>query len=528
MKHFAIGSCKEWANKICKNDTNAAQFLLKQQKMPVPTRPATEKSACPEIPKESIETGVRVLLRLKPCLPGEGVWNIDKNEQSIEVNSHFAKLNRKSVISYTFDGIYEEAQTSDIYQKSVVDFVESAFNGINTLIFAYGQTCSGKTYSMVGSEQNPGIIFLAMKTIFDRIERETGSKFVISYSYFEIYNDRIIDLLNAEEEKEIKLIESKDGTQLWNLTRDTAHNIRDIYRIIRQCENIRHTRETDYNERSSRSHSIFQLILEQSTSENTDSIYTSTITMIDLAGSERASINYACPEKKRETTFINKSLLSLATVIGKLADSKQKHAHIPYRDSKLTRILQPILSGLSAKICIICNIRQERESFEESHRTLIFGQRVNNLDLKPTVNVIRADRAYQDKQEIFVLKQKVEFLSKQLAELNSDPKRHQSIEGPTEKSERIDLIKKETEVGNDGNFNDMKQKLEVKSRKIEYLEKQISELKNVQSASEKSTVGQLPPNITSTNTAQVNEKKGKVKIKALRFELDQTIAEFFK
>ncbi len=102
-----------------------------------------------------------------------------------------------------------------------------------------------------------------------------------------------------------------------NLTRDTAHNIQDIYRIIRQCENIRHTRETDYNERSSRSHSIFQLILEQSTSENTDSIYTSTITMIDLPVLNELRLIMLVLKKARNN-LINKSLLSLATVIGKL------------------------------------------------------------------------------------------------------------------------------------------------------------------------------------------------------------------
>ena len=211
-----------------------------------------------------------------------------------------------------------------------------------------GKPVAVKTYTMLGNEKSPGVLFLAMEGIFKQINMEQGTSHNISYSYFEIYNDRIIDLLDVEGEKEVKLIEAKEGTRLYNLMQENANNLDEISQIIAKCESVRHTRETDYNERSSRSHSIFQIFLEK-TDKETNQVYTSTITMVDLAGSERASLECGSPEKKRETTFINKSLLSIATVIGKLADPKQKHAHIPYRDSKLTRILQPILSGCSAK-----------------------------------------------------------------------------------------------------------------------------------------------------------------------------------
>lgn len=505
---------------------------------------------------------VKVLLRLKPCLDGDGVWNTSLGEGCISVENEFARLFRKSQISYTFDAIFDNKSTKSLYESSVRETIENAFDGVNALIFAYGQTCSGKTYTMLGNDQEPGIIYLALHSVFSTIEREKekNSKFTLSYSYMEIYNDRIIDLLDTENsQKEVKLIEDKNGTKLCHLREETAESWSEIARVVRECENLRHIRETDFNERSSRSHSVFQMSLSKQTTDSRLA-YTSTITMIDLAGSERASVAQVSAEKRRETTFINKSLLTLATVIGKLTDPKQKHTHIPYRDSKLTRLLQPILASLSANICIICNIRQERESFEESHRTLIFGQRMHNLELKPIVNVARVDKAYEDRQEILLLKRKIEKLKKELRQQAEQDCGQQTIQDCdqqavqdccrgaeqycengnlsstlscdnfTDKNSRLiesEKMQTLTEASNFGlewenlpeqqdvavALSVLKEELSTKDRIIQQLEAQIE---------------QLQTNSRKDNEwgKKFTEQQGKVKMRSLRLELDQALSEF--
>ncbi len=293
------------------------------------------------------------------------------------------------------------------------------FEGVNALVFAYGQTCSGKTYTMLGNHQTPGIIQLALQTIFSCIEKEEKTYHCqVKYSFLEIYNERLNDLLDSDSEKQIKLMATTDRKQeikMWNLKQESGASAKEICARIEECERNRHVRSTDFNERSSRSHCVFQLELQRQDIAQ-KAVYTSTLTMIDLAGSERACLD---PEKKKETVYINRSLLTLAQVIGKLSDRKQKHAHIPYRDSNLTRFLQPILSGCNSRICLICNIKNDKKAFEESHRTIIFGQNAKNLEMKPKINVSTTERLangpmhQQEKEELL---RRIEALNKEMEE----------------------------------------------------------------------------------------------------------------
>lgn len=311
-----------------------------------------------------------------------------------------------------------EDNTQKLYAKNVRSIVLGIFEGINALVFAYGQTCSGKTYTMLGNHQTPGIIQLALQTIFSRMEKEGKNyTYTVKYSFLEIYNEKINDLLDVESEKQVKLMaaERRQEIKMWNLKQEHGTSAKEICARIEECERNRHVRSTDFNERSSRSHCVFQLELQREDLVQ-KVVYNSTLTMIDLAGSERACLD---PEKKKETVYINRSLLTLAQVIGKLSDRKQKHAHIPYRDSNLTRFLQPILAGATSRICLICNIKNEKKAFEESHRTIIFGQNAKNLDMKPKINVSSTERLanctlhQQEKEELL---RRIELLNKEMEE----------------------------------------------------------------------------------------------------------------
>ena len=468
-------------------------------------------------------SNVKVLLRLKPCISPQTIWSLSPDKKTISVSNDFATLYRKSQISYSFDEIFQNEPTQDIYESEIRYLVERAFHGVSGLVFAYGQTCSGKTYTMLGNDRSPGIIYLSLQTVFERMEKEM-SDFSLSYSYIEIYNDKVIDLLKVDGEKEVRLVEDKTGTKLIHLTEAEGRSFNEVVDAVKDCEDARHTRETDYNERSSRSHSVFQVSISKQDCKN-KLAYTSTITLIDLAGSERASAGIVSAEKRRETTFINKSLLALATVIGKLADSKQKHTHIPYRDSKLTRILQPILSSLSSNICIICNIRQEKESFEESHRTLIFGQTVNSLELKPIVNASKIDKTYEDRQEIQTLKRQVDFLKRELEER----KKTEITSSNTDNSQCKETNSVINTLNDKSSSNSNMHKSENRTLLIDelkitrgILKKKETEIKTLQEQIKRLRDGSK---IEECNDANI-EQFGSVKLKSFKLELEQALYDY--
>lgn len=259
--------------------------------------------------------------------------------------------------------------------------------GYHGTVFAYGMTGTGKTYSMQGTATSPGVIPLAITDIFSFIRETPQREFLLRVSYLEIYNERIFDLLNMPaqaagsgpppNEIEIKLREdSKRGVYASPLKEEIVQSPTQLLRVIARGDHARRTSSTQFNARSSRSHAVVQIVVESrernsgSTAAAPDNkrsgivpggVRVSTLSLIDLAGSERAAES---KERRTEGAHINKSLLTLGTVISKLSGSKDKAGqptdidgkHLPYRDSKLTRLLQPALSGNSL-ISILCTIQ---------------------------------------------------------------------------------------------------------------------------------------------------------------------------
>lgn len=250
--------------------------------------------------------------------------------------------------------------------------------GYHGTVFAYGMTGTGKTFSMQGTASSPGVIPLAITDIFSYIRETPSREFLLRVSYLEIYNEKIHDLLNMSatstggQQEEIKLREDpKRGIYASPLKEEIVQSPTQLLRVIARGDQTRRTASTQYNARSSRSHAVVQIVVESRERISSDGtggkrtgilpggVRVSTLSLIDLAGSEKAAESR---ERRQEGSHINKSLLTLGTVISKLSEYKEKEGksgdstkHLPYRDSKLTRLLQGALSGNSL-VSILCTI----------------------------------------------------------------------------------------------------------------------------------------------------------------------------
>lgn len=274
-----------------------------------------------------------------------------------------------------------------VYDACAKRLVRRVMEGYHGTVFAYGMTGTGKTFSMQGTASSPGVIPLAITDIFSYIRETPSREFLLRVSYLEIYNEKIHDLLSAPAasavgpgvppQEEIKLREdSKRGVYASPLKEEIVQSPTQLLRVIARGDHARRTSSTQFNARSSRSHAVVQIVVESreripgngaAMGDNKRSgilpggVRVSTLSLIDLAGSERAA---ETKERRTEGSHINKSLLTLGTVIARLSGDKDKDGkptdkdgkHLPYRDSKLTRLLQGALSGDSL-VSILCTIQ---------------------------------------------------------------------------------------------------------------------------------------------------------------------------
>ncbi|TLS28264.1 hypothetical protein PpBr36_00178 [Pyricularia pennisetigena] len=309
----------------------------------------------------------------------EGEWLVDGRKSLISYRG-------KEGGDYFYDNVFAtHDDNSKVYDHSAKRLVRRVMEGYHGTVFAYGMTGTGKTFSMQGTASSPGVIPLAITDIFSYIRETPSREFLLRVSYLEIYNEKIHDLLsmptgsgvggNAAQE-EIKLREdSKRGVYASPLKEEIVQSPTQLLRVIARGDQARRTASTQFNARSSRSHAVVQIVVESrervpgSSSTGGDSkrsgmlpggVRVSTLSLIDLAGSEKAAES---KERRTEGSHINKSLLTLGTVISKLSEYKDKDGkidkdgkHLPYRDSKLTRLLQGALSGNSL-VSILCTIQ---------------------------------------------------------------------------------------------------------------------------------------------------------------------------
>nr|AAM13881.1 putative kinesin [Arabidopsis thaliana] len=311
--------------------------------------------------------------------------------------------------AYAFDKVFgPQATTIDVYDVAARPVVKAAMEGVNGTVFAYGVTSSGKTHTMHGDQESPGIIPLAIKDVFSIIQDTPGREFLLRVSYLEIYNEVINDLLDPTGQN-LRVREDSQGTYVEGIKEEVVLSPGHALSFIAAGEEHRHVGSNNFNLLSSRSHTIFTLMVESSaTGDEYDGVIFSQLNLIDLAGSE-SSKTETTGLRRKEGSYINKSLLTLGTVIGKLSEGKA--THIPYRDSKLTRLLQSSLSG-HGHVSLICTITPASSSSEETHNTLKFASRAKSIEIYASRNQIIDEKSLIKKyqREISTLKLELDQL----------------------------------------------------------------------------------------------------------------------
>ncbi|CAD5229060.1 unnamed protein product [Bursaphelenchus okinawaensis] len=339
---------------------------------------------------------VQVVVRVRP-LNGKEIMEKGRSITSIDRDSKMVYLRDKLNMRPfgPFDRVYDEDTTQiTMYKDVVAPLIAQVLNGYNCTVFAYGQTGSGKTFTMEGHhdetneyswEEDPkaGIIPRALHHIFTTLETEKPEDYSVRASYVELYNEQLYDLLSINNQP-LRVYESKDsGTVISGMEDIPVRSRTEVYEILKKGAEKRKTAATLMNISSSRSHSVFTLtVTTRQTIDDEELLRVGKIHLVDLAGSENVGRSGAIDQRAREAGNINTSLLALGRVINALTSNA---GHIPYRESKLTRILQDSLGGKTITT-IIATLSPASTNLEESVSTLEYGQRAKNIRNNPEAN----------------------------------------------------------------------------------------------------------------------------------------------
>jgi len=363
---------------------------------------------------------IKVVFRVRPLSSKENqngckiATIANEKDGVIEIRDPSPNNEGESLKNFTFDAVFSEKSTQrQIYDVCAAPVVKSVLEGYNGTVFAYGQTGSGKTFTMEGVTSEPslrGIIPNAFEHIFDHIALNgSNDKYLVRASYFEIYNEEILDLLApSTTNQHLELHESDSGAVfVKDLTDVVVKSVSEIDSVLQRGKKNRSVGATLMNAESSRSHSIFSIVVEccSSKDDQKDRIRVGKLNLVDLAGSERQSKTGATGDRLKEATKINLSLSALGNVISALVDGKSNH--VPYRDSKLTRILQDSLGG-NTKTVMCANAGPADYNYDESLSTLRYAKRAKSIKNRPVINQDPKDamlREYQD--EITRLKERL-------------------------------------------------------------------------------------------------------------------------
>ncbi|KAI9684162.1 MAG: kinesin-like protein Klp5 [Trizodia sp. TS-e1964] len=302
--------------------------------------------------------------------------------------------------TFGFDRVFDENTTQgDVYEASTKCLLDNVLDGFNATVFAYGATGCGKTHTITGTAQQPGIIFLTMQELFEKINERSNEKTTeVSLSYLEIYNETIRDLLLPGGSK-AGLMLREDANQTVSVAGLSSHhpqNVEEVMDMIMKGNALRTMSPTEANATSSRSHAVLQInVSQKDRNADVNEPHTmATLSIIDLAGSERASATKNRGERLIEGANINKSLLALGSCINALCDPRKRN-HVPYRNSKLTRLLKFSLGGNCKTVMIVC-VSPSSQHYDETQNTLRYANRAKNIQTKVTRNVYNVNRHVKD------------------------------------------------------------------------------------------------------------------------------------
>ncbi|XVF20156.1 hypothetical protein REPUB_Repub11eG0174000 [Reevesia pubescens] len=449
---------------------------------------------------------VQVILRCRPLSEDETRIHtpvvISCNESRREVCAVQNIANKQIDRTFLFDKVFgPSSQQKELFDLAVSPIVNEVLEGYNCTIFAYGQTGTGKTYTMEGGARkkngefpsDAGVIPRAVKQIFDILEAQSA-EYSMKVTFLELYNEEITDLLAPEEttkfvddksKKPIALMEDgKGGVFVRGLEEEVVTTANEIYKILEKGSAKRRTAETLLNKQSSRSHSIFSITIhiKECTPEGEEMIKCGKLNLVDLAGSENISRSGAREGRAREAGEINKSLLTLGRVINALVEHS---GHVPYRDSKLTRLLRDSLGG-KTKTCIIATVSPSIHCLEETLSTLDYAHRAKNIKNKPEINQKMMKSAlikdlYSEidrlKQEVYAAREKNGIYIPRDRYLNDEAEK----KAMAEKIERMELESesKEKQITELQELYSSQQLLTADlSEKLEKTEKKLEETEN--------------------------------------------------
>ncbi|XP_034445867.1 kinesin-like protein KIF3B isoform X2 [Hippoglossus hippoglossus] len=418
---------------------------------------------------------VKVVVRCRPMNEKEQankferVVSVDVKLGQIVVRNHREASASESPKVFTFDSVYDwNSKQIDLYDETFRPLVDSVLLGFNGTIFAYGQTGTGKTYTMEGVRNDPekrGVIPNSFEHIFTHISRSQNQQYLVRASYLEIYQEEVKDLLSKNQAHRLELRERPDtGVYVKDLSSFVTKSVREIEHVMNVGNQNRSVGSTNMNEHSSRSHAIFVITVECSELgvDGENHIRVGKLNLVDLAGSERQAKTGAQGERLKEATKINLSLSALGNVISALVDGRS--SHIPYRDSKLTRLLQDSLGGNACTV-MVANIGPASYNMEETLTTLRYSNRAKNIKNKPRINEDPKDALLREFQE------EIARLKEQLEKRSGEKKKRKQRRRAGEGSDGDDLEGETEDDDEDGDdkgdyWGEQQEKLERERKAI--------------------------------------------------------------
>ncbi|XP_071316793.1 uncharacterized protein [Trachinotus anak] len=334
-----------------------------------------------------LQGNIRVFCRCRKSPASSSCLEKTDNQEVVVVQ----KGSRKK---FHFDKVYPQSSTQEDVFAGTLPVITSCVDGYNVCILAYGQTGSGKTYTMMGSKENPGVNIRSIQELLRTCAEKEKVSYTLKISMLEIYNDTLNDLLTKSPSAALDIRVQGKSVSVPGLTQIQVQTEADILSVMETGEKNRKIASTKMNIQSSRSHLVVALEVESS-DEVSGLTSRGTLTLCDLAGSERISKTEAEGQRLVEAAAINKSLTALGQVFSAL---KCNALHIPFRNSKLTHLLQPCLSG-DAKCCVFVNVSPDMKDVVETLSTLQFGSTIRQVSLgKATQNIVPAKNNKSAKQ----------------------------------------------------------------------------------------------------------------------------------
>ncbi|XP_060065078.1 kinesin-like protein KIF18A [Ylistrum balloti] len=373
-----------------------------------PTRKSTDSSK-----SSGVDNKVKVVVRIRPenaterggnsrvvvKAMNENVLVFDPKEQSSPGYGHRNRCRRRDIrkkqckdLKFAFDFVFDQNSANhNVYEESTKQILDGLLDGYNCSVFAYGATGAGKTHTMLGNPEQPGVIYLTMMDLYTRIAAIQEEKICdVAVSYLEVYNEQIHDLLVKGGCLPVRE-DSRNGVAISGLSLHTPRDAQELLHMLHFGNQNRTQHPTDANAESSRSHAVFQVFVRQRdrTANISTEVRVAKMCLVDLAGSERATVTKNCGARFREGANINRSLLALGNVINALADTKYK-GHVPYRDSKLTRLLKDSLGG-NCQTVMIAAVSPSSLSYEDTYNTLKYADRAKHIQAQLKKNVLNVD-----------------------------------------------------------------------------------------------------------------------------------------